>query len=110
MKDPRDDPASGHQLEGHRALRLQQRAELRRERKYTPLTILGLSGIEPYFTGGEIDLPPFQPEDLARDPPARHVGERDDRAKMSGEMRDHRQVLFRKRLGGSRVRFAAPRI
>ena len=69
MKDPRDDPASGHQLEGHLALRLPQRAEFRRERKHTPLAILGLSGIEPYFTGGEIDLPPSQPQDLARDQP-----------------------------------------
>lgn len=41
---------------------LQQRSEFRRERKHTSFAILGLSGIEPSFAGGEIDLPLFARE------------------------------------------------
>src|SRR4051812_11974782 len=67
-------------------LRLQQRPQRHRERKHARFVILCGVRVQPNFTGVEIDLPPFERQDLTVSPPAGNPREQDPRADLIGQL------------------------
>jgi hypothetical protein len=64
-------------------LRLQQLAELVREREHAPLAVLRAAGVEPNLSRVEVHLSPLQAGDFPA-PPASQVHERDQRPQVVG--------------------------
>ena len=78
-----------NQLVGVRAARGQQPAQVVGHREHAPVAVLGGAGVEPDLAGREVDLSPFEREDLGRRAPAGDVGELRDVAQRLGQVGDH---------------------
>ena len=94
MKDTRtDDPAPPLQILSDRSLLIKQLPQATRHWERAPLSILRLPWIESDFAGAEIDLSPFERQDLTIDPPTRDVRESCDGPHRLRQPRQHRQKL-----------------
>ena len=67
----------------------------RRERKCSTLPVFRRARVESHLADFQVDLPPLQREDLARRPPARDEGKRDDAAHLRRQVVRHTGELFR---------------